>query len=171
MKSPFLLIIDGPMGSGKTTVSLELHKNLKRTALISLDRVKKLISDFRPGNHDDLELASRIGRAMVREYLKNKINVIVEKAFTSKQFLEFFIKGFNASARVFIYQLDAPLDVRISRIRERESKNPDAFPQTLEKIYRNSKHFTEGRYEKAKVFESHKMSSVEIAKKIMEEVR
>jgi cytidylate kinase len=171
MKKPFLIVIDGPMGSGKTTVSLELHKKLKRTAVISLDRVKKLLSDYRPGNHDDLDLASRVGRAMVKEYLKNNINVIVEKAFTSKRFLDSFIKGFNLSARVFVYQLDAPLDVRILRIRDRESKNPDYIPQTLEKINRNSKHFEEGRYKKAKVFESHKMSSVEIAGKIMRDVK
>ena len=46
-KKLFLILIDGPMGSGKTTISQILHSKLKRTAYIGLDRVKRFISDFK----------------------------------------------------------------------------------------------------------------------------
>ena len=73
MKKPFLIIIDGPIGSGKTTVSELLHKKLRKTALISLDKIKRLVSDYKP-MHKYHQLASEVGKAMVKEYLKNELD-------------------------------------------------------------------------------------------------
>lgn len=41
MKKKFLVIIDGTIGSGKTTVAEILHDKIKGTALVSLDNVRQ----------------------------------------------------------------------------------------------------------------------------------
>ena len=41
MKTKFLIIIDGLNGAGKSTVAQFVGSKLKRTALISYDRMKK----------------------------------------------------------------------------------------------------------------------------------
>jgi uridine kinase len=48
MKKPFLIIIDGPMGAGKSTVARLLQEKIGvKTALISLDVLKRIVSDYR----------------------------------------------------------------------------------------------------------------------------
>jgi len=171
MKKPFLIIIDGPMGSGKTTISLELYKKMKNTAIINLDKLKHIYSDFKPGNPQQLQLASNIGKVMAKEYLRNRINVIAEKSFVKEEFVKSFIKGLDKHAKIFVYQLNAPLETRIKRIRKKESLKPESRKQSLTKIKRNTQHFEEKRYQKAKIFESHKLNPKKIVNEILKDIK
>jgi len=168
---PFLVIIDGPIGSGKTSASKILHSKLKRTALISLDRIKCLVSDY-DNNHEDIDLASDIGTAMTKEYLRQGINVIVEKAFTRTQYLKKFITPFQRSkANILIYQLEAPLDIAIKRVKQRPI-SPDAKRKlTKKRIIQNHKNFMLYRYKKARVFDSTKSSPEEIAREMQKDIK
>ena len=74
----FLLLIDGPMGSGKTTVSAILHEKVKNTAHIGLDRIKWFVSGFKR-NKAQNTMTRAVGMAMTKEYLRQGINVIVEQ--------------------------------------------------------------------------------------------
>ena len=60
MKTPFILLLDGMTGAGKTTVSNTLAKKIPRIATFGLDTVKLLISDFERGDRDN-----NIGRDVV----------------------------------------------------------------------------------------------------------
>ena len=48
----FIVILDGPMGSGKSTVGELLAKKLRRTALVNEDKIKWFISDFKRSKKD-----------------------------------------------------------------------------------------------------------------------
>ena len=168
-----LIIIDGPIGAGKSTVAKLLHKKLKRTALLSLDRIKWLVSDFKPVRND-LQLASDIGKAMTKEYFKNKINVIVEKAFTRKEFVENFTKlKRNKKINIFVYQIETPLETAIRRVAKR------AYPPYIKvkkrpspaKIKRNHKNYSLYKYGKATVFNSIKLNPRQIVKEILKEIK
>ncbi len=171
MKKPFLIVIDGPMGSGKTTLAKELHKKISSTSLISLDSLKPLVSEYKLDSVKHLNMASKIGRVMTKEYLKNQINVIVEKAFTREEFLKEFIKGFKNKSRLFIYQLHSPLSLRIERIKERGPSFRDGKIPKLSKIKRNSKHFEEYRYSKAKEFDTSKLTVRQMTNKILKDIK
>ncbi len=171
MKKPFLIVLDGPMGSGKTTISEMLHKKLKYSALLSLDRFKRLVSGFKLDSMLHLELASKIGRAMIIEYLNNNVGVIVEKAFTREVYLKQFLKGLNRRAEVFIYQLHSPLELRIKRIKDRPLPYDTNKKPSLAKIKRNSKHFDEFRYKKAREFDTSKLSATKIVNEILKEIK
>ena len=170
MKKPFVIIIDGPIGAGKSSIANLLHSKLKRTAIIRLDRIKHLISDYNQ-SHKDLQLASDVGNAMVLIYLQNKINVIVEKAFTKEAFLKSFIKNLKNKARIFIYQLDAPLKIRIKRVKKRPIPYDAKKRPTLKKIRDNSSHFYEFRYKKAKEFDTSKLSTKKIVNEILKDLK
>jgi uridine kinase len=174
MKSkPTLIVIDGPMGAGKTTVSkllqTKMYQNKGYTALLSLDRIKYFVSGYKLDSKYHLNLASDIGIVMVKEYIKKGVNVIVEKAFTNKEFLVQFSKPLG-KLKPLIYQIEAPEEIRLKRVMNRdvplESKRP---PKS--KFMRNSKHYLEYKYTKAKVFDSSKLTSLQIVNRIMKEIK
>jgi shikimate kinase len=171
---PFLILIDGPIGAGKSTVAKILHGKLKRTALVALDRVKWLVSDF-DGSHKDLQLASDVGAAMAREYLLKGINVIVEKAFTRAEFVKSFLEdavGNSKKHKIFVYQLDVPLAVAHRRVQERPFPLEVNRKPSLSKIKRNQVNYAHFRYEAAtRVFDTMKMSAEKIAREILKDVK
>ena len=159
------------MGSGKTTISKELHKNIKNTVLINLDSLKYFLSGYEMDSKKHLEFASGIARLITRECLKKEINVIAEKAFTRSEILKKFIGGLERNSRLFIYQLDSSLSERINRIRKRPVSQFTGKKIPISKITRNSKNFQRERYKKAREFNTTKMSIKEIVKEIMGDIK
>ena len=68
MRIPFLLLLDGMTGSGKTTVSKKLAERIPRLATIGLDKVKLFISDFERGDRDN-----NIGRDLISLRKKTRL--------------------------------------------------------------------------------------------------
>lgn len=62
----FLIIIDGPMGAGKTMVAEALFKKVKNVSIIKLDQIKRFYSDFDRNRDFGLGLASAIGVSMTK---------------------------------------------------------------------------------------------------------
>lgn len=78
MKKPFLLLIDGMTGSGKTTVSNLLSERIPRVAVIGMDKVKRFISDFERCERDNaiakdiiFEMTKKYKVSILRENVKN----------------------------------------------------------------------------------------------------
>ena len=170
MKKPNLIIIDGPIGSGKSTVANLLHEKMKRTAIIRLDRIKHLLSDYNDSS-EILQLAADVGEAMTKEYIKNNINVIVEKAFTREEFLKSFIKKIEKNSKVYIYQLHAPINLRKERVKNRSIPKDAKKRPTEDKIRRNTKHFQKFRYKNAIEFDSSKLTAKQIANKMLRDIK
>lgn len=171
----YLIVIDGPIGAGKTEASEILSKRIKNLALVNLDKIKRFYLSFDANPEFGLGLASDIGAAMTKEYLKNKINVLVDKAFTKEQYLNDFIKKSKVKGvKVLIYQLDAPLEIRIARVKQREKirqKRGEKFrPLTKKKLKKNYQNYETYRYRKAKVFDSSKLSARQIAIRIISDI-
>jgi len=174
MKKPFLIIIDGPMGSGKSTISELLHKKMGgKTALISLDKLKRIVSEYKMDSFEHIELAAKSGAAMTDVYLKEKINVIVEKAFTKEQHLKAFLKLVKTKNKTIIYQLEIPFEIGLSRVKEREKLKEKGIPKNKikEKVTRNYQHFNESRYKEAKVFDSSKFTPRKIVNQIIKDLK
>jgi dephospho-CoA kinase len=170
VKKSFLIIIDGPIGAGKTTASNLLFEKMKNVSKLSLDNVKRLYSDFDLNEQNGHRLAAEVGATMTNVYLRKGINVIVEKAFTDGRNLKSFLEKIKTkNVKTFIYQIDAPLEIRIKRVRERE-KVGDRRKLPKEKIMKNHRNFTENKYLHAKVFDSSKLSSKQIVKEILKDI-
>ena len=161
------------MGAGKTTISILLQEKMKeKTALISLDKLKRMVSQYKLDSKIHLDLAHEAGALMSNFYLKKGIDIIVEKAFTKSEFLESFLKLIKGKPKIFIYQMEAPFEVRLKRIKEREAKKEKGIPKNKlgEKVERNTFHYNESKYEKAKTFDTSKLSVGKIVNTILKEI-
>jgi predicted kinase len=170
MKKPCLIIIDGLIGAGKSTAAKLLHSRMKRTALIPLDEVKYYVSDAQENNTDDLIMSKKIGQAMARTYLENGFSVIVEKALTREEYVKDFTKLAKNGIRLFVYQIEAPLEVRMKRIKERPI--PHYFKTQVEsdKVVRNTRNYERYKYKHARVFNSEKLTPDQIVDAILSEI-
>ena len=162
------------MGSGKSTVAKLLQKRIKeRTALISLDNLKRIVSEYKMDSHLHLDLASKSGAAMVNLYLKEGLSVIVEKAFTIEKYLKSFLKLIKEKPKIFIYQIEVPFEIGFQRVKEREKLKEKRIPKNKlkEKVTRIYEHFDKFRYNKAKVFDSSKLTPRQIVNRILKEIK
>ena len=164
----FLIVIDGPMGSGKTTVAKLLHEKLKRTAHLGLDRVKWFISDFKRVPADN-EIVRDVIAAMAKEYLKHGINVIIEQGMRSDSIKALKKAAERQGATCFIYQLDAPKELLLKRINQRPrlAGKPKISNTRIE---RNYKAHTEHKYNGAVVMDSVKFTAKQIASQILKDL-
>lgn len=89
MKRPFLLMIDGMTGAGKTTVSHLLSEHIPRVAVIGMDKVKRFVSDFERGTRDN-SIARDVIFQMTKAYLDHEISVIIEQPIKSDSELQLY---------------------------------------------------------------------------------
>lgn len=172
----FLIIIDGPMGSGKTTASKLLHVKLEGTARVALADIKRLISGFEK-DHEYNKISQEVILVMVDEYLKRGINVIVEWAMKKERGEAFIEIAKKYNVRCLFYRLDAPRDLLIQRVKDRTAAlldKPELEEYNLENIEKNfEKNYSfhvENSYKEARVIDSEKLSGEEIAQLIMKDL-
>lgn len=164
-----MIIINGPACSGKTVVSKTLWERLKKTALINLDDIKWLISDCKTDDFH-LDLAREIGASMAEQYLKNKVNVIIEKAFCHIKFVQPFITiSKKYDAKHYLFNIEAPLDVIIQRCKQRP---PNHRSHKITALYAGEIHesYQENLFPVNKTFDSSKISINEIVREILQQV-
>lgn len=155
------------MGSGKTTIGKILHKELKRTAVLSTDMIKFFLSDFERGERDNALTASVL-RQMCKEYIRNEINLVLAQGFWKKEYLEPYLEiAKENNLEVFIYQLEAPKEFLLERIRNRPKPELARTPVPEERIQKNLKTWEENRYSLGKIFNVTAQSSEQIAAEIL----
>lgn len=123
----FILLLDGMMGSGKTTTSKFLSDKLPRTAIIGMDRVKRFISDFERGERDNT-LAREIVFEMTKKYLDLGVSVIIDQAFKLEEIEKYENLAKNKSIKCYKFQLHVFPDIAYRRVVERQKDYEDKVP-------------------------------------------
>jgi hypothetical protein len=119
-------------------------------------------------------LAAKSGAAMTNLYLKEGISVIVEKAFTKEEFLVSFLKLIKINSKRFIYQIEVPFKIGFFRVNEREKlKGYKGIPKNKlkEKVTRNHYQYNNSKYNKARIFDSSKLTPRQIVNRIFEDIK
>ncbi len=168
LRTPSLIIIDGPMGSGKTTVAKLLHQKLKRTAHLGLDRVKWFISDFKRIPEDN-EIVRNVIMQMAKEYLRQGISVIIEQGMRKDAIVRMTRMAKRYDARCFVYQLEAPKPLLLARIHGRP-RLPGKPRISNARIERNYRSHAEHKYMDAIVLDAEKFTAQRIANRIVKDV-
>ena len=133
MTSPFLVIIDGPMGSGKTTTTKLLNQMLPNSARIALPDIKRLVPNYKE-TEGTLSIVREVMKVMVDKYLEFGVSVVVECISKSEGVGAFKTIAKNRNATFRAYRLTAPKDKRWSRVLERTREMMDVSELPLEKI-------------------------------------
>lgn len=167
----FLIIIDGPMGSGKTTIGTLVHKKLKRTALVGTDRIKWFVSDFKRGPEDN-KMTAEVLFVMCEEYIKQGINILIPQGFWKKEYLDEYIDlAKKNNLELFVYQLETPKEILLKRLAERPMPALATSRVPKARILKNLKTWEENRYDLGRVFDTSKQSAEQITKEILKEVK
>ncbi len=168
---PFLIIIDGPMASGKTTIAELLHKKIKRTAFLGIDRIKWFISDYKR-NFSDTKITRDVLLVMCKEYVKHRINLLIAQGFWKEEFMLPFIKfAKKRNLNLFVYQLTAPKEILLERFLKRPAVKAARRPITKSRLLKNLKTWEVHKYSNAKVFNTDTTKPEAIVKEILKEIR
>ena len=165
---PLFIIIDGPMGSGKSTVAEMLHPKMKKMAYVGVDRIKWFVSDFRRTKKDNA-IARKVLIAMCDAYLKNGVGILMAHGFreyaTMKPFLQL---AKRRHARLFQYRLEAPRHVLLDRI----AKRPKAkLAIAKSRILRNLRAHAKFQYRGATLIDTSSMTPHQVADFILKDLR
>lgn len=168
----FIVILDGPMGSGKSTVGQLLAEKLKRTALVHEDRIKWFISDFRRSKRDNAIVRAVLIK-MCKEYLKHDISLIIPQGFMEKRrpIAPFLAMARKEKCRILVYHLDAPKSILLERIKNRKKSKQIRAPIAKTRIQRNIRAWRKNRYVIGKEFQTDKISAKKISEEILKEIR
>lgn len=118
MTTPFLILVDGPMGSGKTTTTKLLNQKLPDTARIALPDIKRLVPNYKE-NEKTLRVIREVMRAMIDTYLEHGVSVVVEQINKAEGIEILKNIAEKHGAKFYAYRLAAPEDSRLRRVHER----------------------------------------------------
>ncbi len=89
---PFVLLINGPIGAGKTTLASYLKKKLpNKTVFLDMDIIKYFINSFQK-NISYHNLTRRVMIDMINSYIAKNINVVISSSWTVVLIKELKIK-------------------------------------------------------------------------------
>jgi len=176
MITPFLIFIDGPMGSGKTTTTKLLNQKLPDTARIAMPDIKRLVPNYKGNKNTPVVLKDVIG-AMADKYLEHGVSVIVE-IVTKADGIEMLKKiAEKYNAKFYAYRLTASKDSREKRVHERtkEMMGVAELPQSkideLSDYFEpNNQFYLDNSVSTIELIDTEKISSDQVVKIIIDKL-
>lgn len=155
------------MGSGKSTVADLLEDKLKRTAMLEIEDVRCLISDFQRGEVDNA-LVWKVIYRMCDEYFKNGVSVLLEQTVCSEDLAnKFLLLAKKHRCIVRFYHLQAPKHELLKRISAR--KKDRHATKTL--IASNIKKHENINYPNATIINTSELEPSEVTKFILNDLK
>jgi predicted kinase len=115
-KRLYFILLNGAMGSGKSTIAELLADKLEKTAVLEIEDIRRLVT----GSEDNL-LAWKIIYRMCNEYFKNGVSVLLKQTVASQDLVSKFLRlAKKHKCLVAFYHLQAPRSVLQKRINNRK---------------------------------------------------
>ena len=174
MISPFIILVDGPMGSGKTSTTKLLNQKLPNAARVARADIKRLIPNYRE-NEESLSLTRDVMHAMIDKYLEHGVGVIVELMTRTEDAEDLLGMAHKHGATFNAFRLTAPADLRLARVHERtrEMMAINELPQsTIDVLAWNfeldEKFFIDNPLDVAETIDMQSMTPEQVANAIIE---
>lgn len=163
----FLLLLDGPKGTGKSTIASLLTAALGSVVVLSLDVIRRDL----PGAQATTEwnkIAFQIILDQATEALSYKKNVIIDCGLTEERFETLKKLSQNSGVSLRAYAFIAPYDVLLHRVKERDKKNGKI---TDESRFRDTYNIVQSKtFGALTILNTHDKSPQEIANIIISEL-
>ena len=177
-KRQFLIILEGPMGSGKSTVAGLLKGKLTKTVVLGIDKIKWFQSDFKRGDIQNSKV-EEVVYAMARTYLRQGFSVILENGFWKNTLRAKYRNAYLRYAKrnkikTFIYHLTTPAEVSFERVAKRKAKSKSQKlhpPNPLQRIRRNITEHEKRRFRDGEDIDTVKHSPLQITKLIIRDLQ
>lgn len=168
MNNPFLIILDWMTGSGKTTVSKSLSKQIPRLATVWMDKIKRFISDFERWERDNT-IARDIVFVMIKRYLDHNISVLIDQPFkTEEEIKEYESLIHKYWGQIYKFQLFTDPDIAFKRVINRQKDREIKVPKN--RIKRNIWLFKNKENNWFLAIDTSNISSEEVTKIIIDKI-
>lgn len=97
-----LIILNGPSGVGKSTISVLLRQKIQDSVIIDVDELRRSVPDYKERREESLRLSYEMTRDLIDSFLKEGKDVIIDKAISYADTLESLVTiGRENNAEVF----------------------------------------------------------------------
>lgn len=115
-----IIIINGPTGIGKSTISRMVHKDLPLSFLLSIDEQRRYISHYRENRIESRDLVRNLALGIIDNYLQTGNNIIIDAVITDIEFIEKIVRiGQKHNSKIFEFILNYDKNTLIKRAKER----------------------------------------------------
>lgn len=115
-----LIIINGPTGIGKSTISKMIHNDLAISFLLAMDEQRRYISKYQEYRIDSRDLVRDLSLGIIDTYLQTGHDVIVDAVITDSVFMEKIIAiGTKYDATILEFILNSDQETLIARAADR----------------------------------------------------
>ena len=174
MSQKFLILLHGPMGSGKTTTSKLLHESIVPSARVALPDVRRLVS----GNHRQHgDITRQVMLDMTHSYLRSNIPVIIETVCGEEYIKKCAELATSNACQLYAYYITADDTIRWQRVVERTrqmmdvAQLPDSKMEELKPIFSDNQDFYTGQNgDLGQIIDTSGLTIDEVVLKIKDEV-
>lgn len=99
-----LIIINGPVGVGKSSVAMHLHNDFPASVLIDIDELRREIPNYKEHREESLVAAYTRAEEIIVSSLQEGKDVIVEKTISNPEILDLFIEA-GRSSKAHVYEI------------------------------------------------------------------
>lgn len=153
-----IVMINGPFGVGKTTISNELLKGIENSMLYDPEEVGYLLRNILPenikrfeaetGDFQDFQLwkdlTVRVARTIISKY---RVNLIVPMTIRKPEYFNYIFNGFNSiDSDTYHFCLTANKETIYQRLRERGEEEGNWCFQQVDKCLKAYNDYNFGEY-------------------------
>lgn len=167
----YILLVSGPLCSGKTTLVEAFLKKEKRLFRASFDSIKRNISDF--DGEKDRMLVKDLLFSLSKEVLNKELSLIVEGSANILIEMRDFYKNLAREKSVVFLEvnLEAPLEVLLKRLEERVAKGQSLTVSKPEQLIQRYNLYIERKDMLANTYNTTEIEPEEIYLSVIQELR
>ncbi len=112
-----IIILNGGMNSGKSTISKVLAERLTQTAIVEIDALREFVECL--SLQESIPINIQNAADITRRYVDNGLNVVVCYPFSPKNF-ELFVATLKSPSKIEMIHLKPRLDIALTNRGSRE---------------------------------------------------
>ena len=136
-KKNYVILLDGPKGSWKSSISLALKNRTSDSIFLSLDLIRRGMN--LKATNENNKIAYKSLLEQTEQAVEEWKNVIIDCGMIEEKLKALEMTAKNININIYKYFLEAPYDILLQRVKDRDIKewkitDEDRFKYTYEMV-------------------------------------